>query len=143
ARQPARAAGRAGARSGRRCRRAPARGRAGSAPDARGAPAGSGTDGGSEASRARDARGVRGACSPPFGIACEKAVGPLARVTQGIGPLVEEQSALRGERVGALAVGPLGCDEALLLEPAEQAIEVPHLDPLLAGELRQPLEQVV
>src|SRR4051812_32091193 len=81
--------------------------------------------------------------SPPFLVALEKTVGALARGAQGLGPLVEECPAVLGERVGALAVAPLGADELFLLECAKQAVEVAHLDAGLAGQLREALEKLV
>src|SRR3954451_16221088 len=81
--------------------------------------------------------------SPPFLVTLEKAVGALARRTQRLGPLVEERAAVLGEGVGALAVAPFGGDEPLLFECAEQAVEVAHLDARLAGQLGEPLEELV
>src|SRR2546423_5356579 len=62
--------------------------------------------------------------------------------------VVEQPFARRCDRVTALRgaggrVVPLRGDELLLLEPAQEPVEVPHLDACLAGQLRQPLEQVV
>src|SRR5439155_14361913 len=49
-------------------------------------------------------------------------------------------AALRGTGGGVV---PLRGDEPLLLEPAQEPVEVPHLDACLARQLRQALEQVV
>ena len=53
-----------------------------------------------------------------------------------------------GQLVGALGgtgdgLVPLAADEALLLEAAEDAVEVADVDPLLTEHRGQPLEQVV
>jgi len=40
-------------------------------------------------------------------------------------------------------VAPLGGDEALLLERAQQAVEIADVDPTLHPELREPVEQLV
>ena len=62
--------------------------------------------------------------------------------------LVEQARAGGSECVAALrgaggGVVPFGRDEALLLERAQEPVEVAHLDARLARQLRQPLEQVV
>ena len=62
--------------------------------------------------------------------------------------LLQQLPPVGGDRVPALrgagrGLVPLGRDEALLLERAQQPVEVAHLDPLLAGQLGQALEQVV
>src|SRR3954452_1981120 len=81
--------------------------------------------------------------SPPFLVPLEKTVGAFTRRAQRLGPLVEERAAVLGEGVGALAVGPFGGDEPLLFERAEQAVEIAHLDARLAGQLGEPLEELV
>src|SRR5205823_4022436 len=128
--------GRAGARSRPRRPRAPARDRGGSSPAARAGRAGSGTGRGNGSGRARRG-GDGGALSPPLLVACEKAFGALERAAERLDPLLEQLAALGGERVAALrgpgrALVPLRADEPLLLECPQQAIEVAHLDALLA-----------
>src|SRR4051794_20739025 len=81
--------------------------------------------------------------SPPFVVTCEKALDAFTGELQRFGPLVEQRATGGRERVGALAVGPHRRDEALLLERAQQPVEVPHLDALLARQLGQALEEVV
>src|SRR5438067_883748 len=72
---------------------------------------------------------------------------PLIR-PEGLGPRREQAAALVGELVDPLAgpgrvVAPLGGDEAVLLEGTQHAVEVAHVDPLLARQLGKLLEQVV
>src|SRR3954453_10451784 len=81
--------------------------------------------------------------SPPFLVTLEKTVGAFARGAQRLGPLVEERAAVLGQCVGALPVAPFRRDEPFLLERAQQAVEVAHLDPRLAGHFREPLEELV
>src|ERR1700745_3339763 len=81
--------------------------------------------------------------SPPFLVTLEKPLCALLREAQRLDPLVEQLPAALGDGVRALAVAPAGGDEAFLLEGAQQAVEVPHLDASLAGQLRKPLEEVV
>src|SRR5437763_11765101 len=139
------AACRADARSRPRCPRAAARGRAGSSPAARGAHGDSGSRRGRGSAGRRPSRadGGRGACSPPLLVAFEKLLRALLRGTERLGPLVEELHAALGDRVRALPVAPLGADEAFLLERAQEAVEVAHLDPRLARQLGQPREEKV
>src|SRR6201997_5918234 len=133
---------RAGARSRPRRPRAAARGRAGSSPAARAAPGDWGSLRGT-GSAGRPSRGDGGAWSPPSFVAFEKPLCALLRDAQRRGPLVEQLPAAVGGRIRALAVAPRRGDEAFLLEGPQQAVEVPHLDARLAGELGEPLEQVV
>src|SRR2546421_9903896 len=81
--------------------------------------------------------------SPPFVVTSEKLFDPCVRAPQRLGPLVEQLQPALGDRIGALSAVPGRGDELLLLERAQQAVEVAHLDAPLAGELRQALEQVV
>src|SRR3954467_5894914 len=81
--------------------------------------------------------------SPPFLVTLEKTVGAFTRRAQRLGPLFEERAAMLGEGVGALAIAPFGGDEPLLFERAEQAVEIAHLDARLAGQLGEPLEELV
>src|SRR5207245_11763161 len=72
----------------------------------------------------------------------------LLRTAQRLDPVLEQERAGGRERVAALrraggGLVPRRADEAFLLERAQQAIEVSHLDALLAGQVRQPLEEVV
>jgi hypothetical protein len=87
-------------------------------------------------------------CSPPFFESLEKLGGALLRAAQRLDPVVEEVRAGGRERVATLrgtggGLVPLRRDEAFLLERAEEPVEIAHLDALLAGQLRQALEQVV
>src|SRR5262249_22658903 len=89
-----------------------------------------------------------GACSPPLLVPFEKAGGALLGALQRLDPVVEQPFARRRDGVAALrgtggGVVPFRRDESFLLEPAQQPVEVSHLDAGLAGQLRQPLEQVV
>ena len=86
--------------------------------------------------------------SPPLVVASEIEVDAVARVGERGGPAVEGGAAVRGDLVGALrrpghGLVPLAGDEALLLERAQDAVEVADVDALVAGQLGQPLEQVV
>jgi hypothetical protein len=63
-------------------------------------------------------------------------------------PGFEDGVTVRGQRVGALGRAgevrpPLGDDEALVLEPAKRAVDVPDVDALLAEDRREPLEKLV
>jgi len=67
---------------------------------------------------------------------------------QGLGPAVEQAPAFLGERVDPLGgsgrvVAPLGGDDSVLLEGAQDAVEVAHVDPRLARQLGDLLEQLV
>src|SRR5579862_1648668 len=81
--------------------------------------------------------------SPPFFVPLEESLRPRLRLAKRLGPLIEELDPALGDRIRPLAVRPLGGDEALLLQSAQEAIEVAHLDTGLAGQLRQALEEVV
>src|SRR4249919_2231044 len=87
-------------------------------------------------------------CSPPFVVPLEKRSDGLLRSFEGLGPAVEQPATFVGELVGPLRwagkVGaPLGADEPLVLERAQQAVEVADVDPPLHSELRDALEQLV
>src|SRR5215211_2582927 len=87
-------------------------------------------------------------CSPPFLVALEKRPDRPLRAAQRLGPRVEDAAALVGELVGALRgagqlVAPLGGDEALLLEGAQEAVEIADVHAALRPQLREPLEQLV
>ena len=78
----------------------------------------------------------------------EKAVDARARLGERGSPALERLAAGIGQLVGALrgagdGLVPLAADEALLLEPAQDAVEVADVDPLVAEQGGQPLEQVV
>ena len=78
----------------------------------------------------------------------EKVVDPGASVGEGCRPAFERLAAGVRQLVRALggagdAVVPFAADEPLLLERAEGAVEVADVDALFAGQLGQPLEQVV
>src|SRR5207244_4224687 len=67
---------------------------------------------------------------------------------QRVGPAAEHAPSLLGELVDPLAgpgrvVAPYRGDDPVLLERAQDAVEVAHVDPALAGQLRELLEQVV
>jgi hypothetical protein len=67
---------------------------------------------------------------------------------QRVGPAIQQAPALLGELVDPLArpgrvVAPLGGDDAVLLERAQDAVEVAHVDPPLAGQLLELLQEVV
>src|SRR5204862_5211408 len=88
------------------------------------------------------------ALSPPLLVPIEKALRSLLRAAEGLDPVLEQAQAVLGERIAALrragrAGIPFRGDDALLLEGAQQAVEVAHLHPRLACQLRQALEQVV
>src|SRR5207244_3789715 len=121
----------------------PARDRAGTTRAARATLDGSGTAGGNGAVRTG---GDRDACSPPLLVAFEKACGAVLRAAERLDPVVEQVQPVLGDRVAALGgaggvLVPLGGDELFLLEAAQQPVEVPHLDPLLARQLGQAFEQ--
>src|SRR5215216_1599952 len=87
-------------------------------------------------------------CSPPFLVAVEKRSDRPLRAAQRVDPRVEDAAALVGELVGALRgagqlVAPLGGDEALLLEGAQEAVEVSDVHTALGPQLREALEQLV
>src|SRR5437763_10900933 len=68
--------------------------------------------------------------------------------TQGLGPAAEQAPAFLGERIDPLGrarrvVTPLGGDDPVLLERAQDAVEVAHVDPRLARELLDLLEELV
>src|ERR687886_2187245 len=69
-------------------------------------------------------------------------------LAQRVGPAAEQAPAFVRELVDPLAragrvVAPLRPDDPVLLERAQDAVEVAHVDPPLAGQLRQLLEQLV
>src|SRR5438128_9983485 len=85
--------------------------------------------------------------SPPF-VPFEKAVDPFAGTTKCSRPLVEQAPALGTELVGALR-GPRGFglpfppDDPVLLQRAQNAVQVPHVDARFADHVRQRLEELV
>src|SRR5919204_6114724 len=67
---------------------------------------------------------------------------------QGVGPRGEQAASLVGELVDPLAgpgrvVAPLRGDDPVLLEGAQHAVEVAHVDPALARQRGELLEQLV
>src|SRR5690348_15265747 len=81
-------------------------------------------------------------------VSIEEEVDALARSRQRARPLVEQAATLVRELVGALGRPgrlrvPLGRDEPVLLERAQDPVEVAHVDAALAGQRRQRLEQLV
>ena len=87
------------------------------------------------------------AWSPPLSVSREESVQPRLRISQRASPLVEERAPLVRQLVDPLAragrlVVPLGADDPVGLEQAEEAVEVAHVD-ALAGQLGELLEQLV
>src|SRR4029450_8738853 len=89
--------------------------------------------------------------SPPLAVlvAVDEAGDDALRLAQGLRPAVEQAPALHGELVRALGgpgkVGaPLRRDDSLLLESAQNAVEVSDVDARLAARnLGEPLDQLV
>src|SRR5829696_9850417 len=79
---------------------------------------------------------------------CEKAVDAVSRAAERVGPLAEKLATrvrelvdpAGGPRRGCV---PFGAHETLVLEPAQRAVEVAHVDALAGQELGQRLEQLV
>src|SRR5213592_3412945 len=86
-------------------------------------------------------------CSPPLFVSLEELADRCLRLSEGLRPAVEQAPALRRELVRALGGArqvraPLRADEALVLEPAQKAVEVADVDTPLP-QLRDPLEQLI
>src|SRR5919202_1577825 len=88
--------------------------------------------------------------SPPLVllVAVEKSLDDPLRLAQRLRPAVEQSAPLLGELVRSLGRAgqiraPLGGHEALALERAQQPVEIAHVDPPLAGDLRESLDQLV
>ena len=78
----------------------------------------------------------------------EKAVDPVAGLGERGSPPFERLAAALGQLIRALGgagqgVVPLAPNEALLLERSQDAVEIADIDPLLADQLGQAVEQVV
>ena len=78
----------------------------------------------------------------------EKTVDPVAGLRERRSPAFERLAARIGQVVGAFGrtgdgLVPLAAHELLLLEPAQDAVEVADVDPLVADQLGQAFEEVV
>jgi hypothetical protein len=83
-----------------------------------------------------------------FPSAFEKVGETVAQVLDGSQPRPEKGVALGRQGVGALRGAwkirlPLGRDEPLVLERPQRPVQVPDVDAILAGQLGEPLEQLV
>src|SRR5436190_10525320 len=86
-------------------------------------------------------------CSPPFLVSPEELADRLLCLSERLRPAVEQVPALGRQFVGALRRArqlgaPLGADEALVLEAAQEPVEVADVDSPLP-QLRDPLEQLI
>jgi hypothetical protein len=78
----------------------------------------------------------------------EKGRQAVAKLLQRAEPRVENRSPLVGEGVRPLrgpwkVSSPLGDDEPLVLERSERPVDVADVDTIVAGELGEPLEELV
>src|SRR5438128_6556692 len=83
-----------------------------------------------------------------FLVAVEERGELRAREAQGLDPLGEHPLAGAGQPVRPLGgagqiAAPFGLDDALALQPAQEAVQVAHIDALAARELRHELDQLV
>src|SRR6266480_835103 len=73
-------------------------------------------------------------------VAVEKASDRSLRALQRLGPAVEQLATLGRQLIGALRrpgqlCAPLGAHEPLVLERAQEPVEIPHVDASLDAEL--------